>query len=78
MLLYLYMITNHSTCNHTPLEIFDESVEIARFKTNLRSVLFEYLSVKHYDLIPDFERFMQDMNSLFDFLDALENEANQG
>lgn len=56
------------------MEVFHESIEIPRFKTNLRSVLFVYLSAKHYDLIPDFERFMQDMNALFDLLDALEHE----
>ena len=63
------------TTNHTPLNVFHESIEIPRFKSNLRSVLFEYLSTKHYDLIPDFERFMQDMNALFDLLDALEQES---
>ncbi|GAA0892044.1 hypothetical protein GCM10009122_17230 [Fulvivirga kasyanovii] len=68
------MTINHSSINHAPLEVFQESIEIPRFKTNLRSVLFEYLSAKHYDLIPDFERFMQDMNALFDLLDALEHE----
>ncbi|MBL6447374.1 hypothetical protein JMN32_13730 [Fulvivirga sp. 29W222] len=66
------MTSNHSINSRPDLEVFYESVEISRFKSNLRCVLFDYLSVKHYDLIPDFESFMQDMNSLFDFLDSLE------
>ena len=60
------------------VENFAENMDIPRLKQNLRKVLFEYLRLKHDDLIPDFEHFIEDMNFLFHLMDMLENADQPG
>lgn len=60
----------------TELENFSENIDIHHLQRSLRTVVFEYLSVKHDDLIPDFGSFIEELSYLFDFLDRVVDESN--
>ncbi len=57
------------------LDDFLGSVDISRFRKDLRNLFLHYLMEEYEQLGPEFGHFIEDMKFFFNFLDALETNG---
>ena len=74
--MYLTKLTKESK-EVAALEDLLGLLDIPRFRSNLRALLFQYLMDQHQCLLPDFEHFIEDMRFFFEFLDVLNEETEE-